>query len=208
MKQHPTPTEPLCDQPPPRARYLDRRYASSQKGGTTIREDVQDWAEHQRRLCSPDGYRPASCEHCGCTKLHGDGFRDRVLRGDLRRRVQVRRYRCVGCRARWLVLPGFVARHLWRTWQAVEAELTDGAGSVPEATGRRWRMAQASDGRVVRHLLATAPRPTWSAVVRAVGVSVTRGQVIAEYREQDGGEGCYARLAGALHRLAPGVRMM
>jgi hypothetical protein len=106
------------------------------------------------------------------------------------------------------VLPGFVARHLWRTWQAVEAELTDGGGSVPETTGRRWRMAQASDGRVVRHLLATASRPSWSAVARAVGVRVTRGEVIAAYRTQDGSEGCYARLAGAVHRLAPGVRMM
>lgn len=173
-----------------------------------IREDVRDWADHQRLLCSPDGYRPPACEHCGCTKLHGDGFRERVLVGDPRRRVLVRRYRCVGCLARWLVLPGFVARHLWRTWRVVEAELTGGPGLVPETTGRRWRMAQASDGRVVRHLLATAPRPTWSAVARVVGVTVTRGQVIAAYRKQDGGEECYARLAGALHRLAPGVRMM
>jgi len=61
---------------------------------------------------------------------------------------------------------------------------------------------------VVRHQLATASRPTWSAVARAVGVAPTRAAVIAAYQQQVGGEGCYARLAGALHRLAPGVRMM
>lgn len=46
--------------------------------------------------------------------------------------------------------PGFVARHLWRTWQAVGAGLAGGEPALPETTVRRWRTAQASDGRVVR----------------------------------------------------------
>lgn len=208
MYQPPDPTEPLCDQPP-QATYLDRRYLSSQKGGTTICEDVRDWAEHQRRLCSPDGYRPAACGRCGHRTLHGDGFRARVLLGDERGRIWVRRYRCVGCHARWTVLPGFVARHLWRTWRVVEAACEDTAGSgVAEATQRRWAATQASDGRVLRHALAASLRPAWTEVARALPLGATRRQVLVAFASQVGGGSAYADLAGLLHRLAPGVRMM
>ena len=57
--------------PHPQApRYLERRYGSSQKGGTLIAEDVRDLETHERRLCDPDGYRPRRCPRCGHDVLH------------------------------------------------------------------------------------------------------------------------------------------
>ena len=51
--------------PPGRESCLVRLRPSSQKGGTIVAEDVTDRATHDRRLCDPDGYRPAFCPNCG-----------------------------------------------------------------------------------------------------------------------------------------------
>jgi hypothetical protein len=56
--------------PPNQEACLVRVRPSSQKGGTIIAEDVTDRATHDRRLGSPDGYRPAFCPNCGARTLH------------------------------------------------------------------------------------------------------------------------------------------
>ena len=185
MTQRPLPTEPLCDQPPPGVFYLDRRAPSSQRGGTKIAEDVTDWETHLQRVVTPDGYRPERCDHCGGRRLHGHGLRTRVLAGDELGTIDIRRYRCAVCRAVWQVLPGFVARRLWR----------------------RWRSRLRSDGRRVRHVLSVTQRPELEAVVRRVPVACTRGDVLAAYRAHAPGS-ALRELAALLHRVTPGLRMM
>jgi len=100
-----------------------------------------DWETHLQRLETPEGYRPPQCDHCGGTRLHGHGLRLRALAGDELRVIEIRRYRCAGCRAVWQVLPGFVARRLWRRWEVVDGALTGkrrrGRAPVPERTKRR-----------------------------------------------------------------------
>ena len=210
MTQRP-PTEPLCDQPPLEVFYLDLRCPSSQKGGTKIADDVMDWETHLKRLQTPEGYRPAQCDHCGGTRLHGHGLRLRALAGDELRVIEIRRYRCARCRAVWQVLPGFVARRLWRRWEVVEGALTGkrrrGRAPVPERTQRRWRSSLRRGARVVRHVLSATQRPEIDAVVRRVAVTGTRGDVLAAHREH-ANEGALPELAALLHRLAPGLRMM
>ncbi|MFN0155915.1 MAG: DUF6431 domain-containing protein [Gaiella sp.] len=211
MIQRPTPTEPLCDQPPPEVFYLDLRDPSSQKGGTKIADDVMDWETHLQRLLTPEGYRPVRCEHCGGVRLHGHGRRLRALAGDELGVIEIRRYRCTGCRAVWQVLPGFVARRLWRRWEVVVGALAGkgrhGRAPVPGRTRRRWRSKLRRCGRLVRHVLSTTQRPELDAVVRRVPVACTRGAVLAAYREH-ANEDALAELAALLHRLAPGLRMM
>ncbi len=170
-----------------------------------------DWEEHLRRVATVDGYRPALCEHCGCRRLHGHGRRVRVLAGDGLGSLEIRRYRCVECRAVWQVLPGFLARRLWRRWDVVDDALREkrrvGRPLVPGRTRRRWRSRLRSDGRRVRHVLTTTGRAELQAVVGRVPVACTRGDVLAAYREQAPGR-ALAELAALLHRAAPGLRMM
>lgn len=205
------PTEPLCDQHSPPVFYLDRRAPSSQRGGTRIADDVVDWQEHLRRLESPEGYRPEECLSCGCRRLHGHGRRCRVLPGDELELIEIRRYRCSGCGAIWQVLPGLLARRLWRRWEVVDDALKRrrrvGRRPVPGRTRRRWRAKLRSCGRVVRHILGTAQRPEAAATVRRTRLSSTRGELLGVYAEETKGE-ALPELAALLHRLAPGVRMM
>ena len=211
MIVRPTPTEPLCDQPPPTPFYLDLRCPSSQRGGTVIAAEIKDWEAHQQQMETVDGYRPARCAHCGGTRLHGHGRRERVLAGDEQCRVEIRRYRCVGCRAVWQVVPGFLARRLWRRWEVVEGALTGKRRRsripVPGRTRRRWRSKLVSDGRVVRHVLSATQQPGLEAVVRHVQPICTRGDVLAAYRVYAGVD-ALVELGALLHRLAPGLRMM
>jgi hypothetical protein len=55
---------------------LDRAYASSQKGGTLIAEDVLDLETHERRLEDPGGYRPEGCRRCR-SRVHVHDLRPR-----------------------------------------------------------------------------------------------------------------------------------
>ena len=57
--------------PPPQPEAcLTTSRASRYKGGTLIAEGVWSVDEHERRLCSPDGYRPAACARCHGGRLH------------------------------------------------------------------------------------------------------------------------------------------
>ena len=151
--QHPAPPE--C---------LTRSYAAraGQLGGTLIAEDVVDRDEHRRRLTMPDGYRPVRCPACGHDRLHAHDFRERYLRGESERET-FRRYRCAECRAVWLVLAGFMARHLHRSWAYVEAstgvvEPADDRRmrTVAARTLRRWLVRLLSCARVVVQAFTTA----------------------------------------------------
>ena len=204
------PTEPLCDRPPREDLYLDRRVLSSQKGGTLVAEEVMGLEAHERRLESVDGYRPERCNGCSGRRLHGHGLRVRVLAGDWLRLVEVRRYRCVDCRAVWQVLPGFVARRLWRRWHVVDDALRGKQTTGPpvaKRSQRRWRARLKSCGRHVRHVLGSTGRPEALAAVREVSVACTRGCVLAAYRQQMP-QHSLGVLAAVLQRAAPGVRMV
>src|SRR5207302_2631404 len=137
--------------PPPESEAcLFRLRSSSQKGGTLIAEEVTDHATHERRICDPDGYRLPFCPRCGKGPLHVHDYRERVLRAELRKPVAlIVRLICVSCEAIWQILPLFIARHLWRTWNVVRNALRpDHQASspsepqhwpkVPPRTVRRW----------------------------------------------------------------------
>ena len=201
MSQRPSPL------PPPR--YLERPYASSQKGGTLIAEEVTDLETHARLLCDPDGYRPSCCPRCGHAVLHVHDYRSRVLRADREgAAIKVVRHRCVGadCGARWLTLPLLLARHLWRRWAVLEATTqgrrpVDGP-PVPARTGRRWRARLQLAGRRLTQGLAASGSPLLEAVAQRLGLSATRREVVLALGLS------LSATAALVHRLAPGLRLM
>ena len=201
MSQRPSPPQP--------PRYLQRRYASTQKGGTLIARDVTDVETHERRVCDPDGYRPSCCPRCGHDVLHVHDYRPRVLRADPDRVViKVVRHRCVGaeCGARWLILPFLLARHLWRRWVVVEAATVGRRPAdwppVPQRTQRRWRARLRMAGRLLTQVLAASGSATLEEVAQRVGLTATRLDVVLAL-------GLTLSAAAALmHRLAPGLRLM
>ncbi len=191
-----------------------------QKGGTLIAEDVITLDEHHRRLADPDLYRPDRCGHCGSSGLHAHDFRERVLRADPVTPVeQFRRYLCAACRAVWQVLPVFIARHLHRRWEVVQTASVD-AGvvassgterrvEVPPRTTMRWAMRlRASAARLTQVLAVTGGDLV--EVLGSVGTACTRAELV------DGlgvaglisPERKLEQLAGWVHRLLPGIRLM
>lgn len=192
---------------------LDRGYGSSQKGGTLIAEEVWDLETHERLLEASDGYRPEGCRRCG-VRVHAHDLRPRELRDDPARGTEVRRFRCAdraSCGAVWLVLPAFLARHLWRTWATVEEALEFPARStVPERTRRRWSARLATTARRLVAVLSTAADTLGTVLVAAVGLDGSRRDLIRSYRRQSRPEPgkCLGELAGLVHRLAPGVRLL
>lgn len=191
-----------------------------QKGGTLIAEDVVSLVEHERRLADPDLYRPARCGHCGRARPYAHDFRERVLRGDSEPAVeQIRRYLCPSCSAVWQVLPAFLARHLHRRWMVVQA-VTAGADVVATSgSERRVRVPARTTRRWVQRLLASAARLTQVLavvggelveVLGRVGTACTRAElveglaaagVVAPSRKLE-------QIAGWVHRLMPGIRLM
>jgi hypothetical protein len=200
--------------PPPEAEAcLTRPYPSSQKGGTLVAEDVVDLETHERRLACPELYRPKSCPRCGA-RLHIHDCRVRGLLEDPAVSTEVLRFRCADrqpCGATWQVLPAFIARHLWRSWRVVEeaVELPQRC-AVPERSRRRWQARLASAGRLLVTILTTTARQMWTVLATAAGLGCSRLDLVREYRRALSparGE-CLAELAGLIHRLAPGVRLM
>jgi hypothetical protein len=132
----------------------------------------------------------------------------------------IRRYLCVPCSAVWQVLPGFIARHLHRTWGAVQSRLV--AAEVLERSGteRRvdakptttWRYVRrmAAGAIVLAQLLAESGGEQVGAVVKHLGLHCSRAALVeglaaagvVDKRQRMG------QLAGYIHRLAPGVRLM
>lgn len=206
--------------PPPRMEAcLVRVRSSSQKGGTIIAEDVTDRGTHERRICDPDGYRPAFCPNCLETTLHVHDYRERTLRAEPGEPVaKVVRHECVGCEAIWQILPGFIARHLWRSWRVVEHGLS-GAGPAPETgrwpqiaerTQRRWRSRWFRSAKFLAQVLAACGEVAWAALAGALSANATCADLVALYAgavATPAGQ-LLATVAALIYRLQPKVRLM
>ena len=207
--------------PPDPEACLVRLRPSTQKGGTLIAEDVTDWATHDRRICTPDGYRPPFCPTCGERRLHVHDYRERVLRAEPDTPVAtVVRHACVACQAIWQVLPAMIARHLWRTWPVVAHRLTPAAPPapaepqrwprVPPRTARRWRARWQRSAQALAQILTASGEAAWAALARLLPADATCGDLVAAYARQHGSrasEGVTA-VAALVYRLQPRVRLM
>lgn len=206
--------------PPPESEAcLFRLRSSTQKGGTLIAEEVTDHATHERRICDPDGYRPASCPRCGKGPLHVHDYRERVLRAEPDRPVsRIVRHECVTCGAIWQILPRFIARHLWRTWNVVRHTLMPNhkASSsseshhwpkVPLRTVRRWLARWLRPALALIQILAASGKATWAALATRLAPDATCADLVATYACEHVGPPL-ASLAALLYRLQPRVRLM
>ncbi len=207
----PIPAAPVC---------LTTTYAGKpeQKGGTLIAEAVGGLAEHCLLLTN-DGYRPEWCPLCH-RHLHILDQRGRKLRDQPDcAEVMICRYRCRPCRAVWQVLPGFLARHLHRTWGAVQSALV-AAGALARtgsewrvthkpSTLRRWLGRLSSSALVLVHALAATGSDV-EAVLRDLGVRCTRAELVAVLAQSGSvkKERKLEKLACRIHRLVPGLRLM
>ena len=115
---------------------------------------------------------------------------------------------CAKCFATWRVLPAFLARCLWRTWEVVEAAISDGRPQVPERTVQRWQTRLAQTALAATQALATSGAPMLRAVAQRVGLGASRGALVKAYAEATGSPSLLAPLAALLHRLSPGLRLM
>ena len=207
--------------PPDPAPCLGRAYPSSQKGGTRIAEEVTDRAEHQRRLCDPDGYRPANCPKCGHAVLHVHDYRQRTLRAEPGAQwIRIVRHQCAACEGIWQTLPAFVARHLWRSWTTVQASTIATSSSssplpppppvVPKTTVARWWSRLLSAASLLVQVLASSGSPALDAIVCAAGQEATRHELVLAYASRSGSSLPIRLLdlPAFVHRLVPGIRLM
>ena len=191
------------------------------KGGTLIDEDVCDREAHERRVCDPDGYRPAGCPRCGHDVLHVHSYPERHPRGELGLPPVVRivQYICTAadCGATWRILPLFLARHLWRRWSTPERVVKPDdtpaprdAPPIPERTKRRWRARFAASARMLVVLLAASGGIALEAVAARVGLDASRAELVDAHadlaRVTPGAR--LAALAALAHRLERGMRLM
>ena len=202
--------------PPAPAGCLVRPYPSSQKGGTLIAEHVTDRDEHQRLLCDPNGYRPRECFRCHHPVLHVHDHLERVLRADsLEPTIGIVRYQCAACEAIWRILPAFVARHVWRSWDTVKATTLAAPAPptqppVPERTLQRWRARRRAWAITLVQLFATSWAALFVRIAITVGHEGSREELVRAYAAEAGEESGspLAAVAGHVHRLMPGVRLM
>ncbi len=187
------------------------------RGGTLIASDVHELDEHERRLRDTDGYRPTVCARCGGDRLHVHDRPQRILADETRVvRVAVIRYICAraDCGATWRVLPAFVARHLWRRWTTIARAIAPGpsrslARAMPMRTVRRWRARLDSTARQLVHLLAEHDDEDVARFARIFGFDSTRRQLVELFTAARVlGAHSLEDIAGALHALEPGVRLM
>ncbi len=178
------------------------------RGGTLIDERVQTLSVHEAMMKDPASYRPTECR-CGCRRLHLHDRRERRARSAGSVVVTVVVFLCAQCRASWRVLPAFLARCLWRTWEVVEAALSGGERpQAPARTVQRWQARLAQPARAATQALATSGDATLRAVAHRVGLEGTRGALAEAYAEATSGTSRLAPLAALLHRLSPGLRLM
>lgn len=140
--------------------------------------------------------------------MHVHDYRTRKPRGDgdWPPVVTTVRFRCAACRAIWLVLPSFLARHLWRVWTTVGVILGSGERrrvSVPWQTRRRWLARADSSGRALRSILAVAGEAL-GRIASKLEPDPSRAEVVHAL----GGPERLADIAVLFDRLAPAVRVM
>ncbi len=213
---------PTIGLPPPCAEpCLDASRVSRFRGGTIIAEEVGDLVEHLRRMSDADAYRPSPCPTCGHATLHVHCRPERHPKREpsLPPVVTVLQFRCADatCGATWRVLPLFLARHLWHAWKTVERVVRPSAAlpkatapPVPAETERRWRARLDSTARVLCALLAASGGVALTAVAMVVGLDATRGSLVDAFQQVVGGASGdrLSPLAGLLHRLERGIRLM
>jgi hypothetical protein len=190
--------------------YLEQGYSSSVKGGTLIAADVHDREEHAQRLLDPETYRPPPCRLCG-RRLHGHGTRQRQPCGETP--VDLRRYRCPSCGGVVQVLPGFLARNLWRTWAMVEAicvapPVRRLLVTVAGRTQRRWRARLRQSALMLLQVLSWLRLSQLTEMVARIGLDATRSALLAAFLPLAGVLGACASLAILLNRSRPGLRVM
>jgi len=209
-------TEALTPPPPPPV-CLTRSYLSRGiKGGTIVAEDVLDLETHLRRLPDPDGYRccVCPCPRCGSSRVHAHCFRERLLRPSDRREtprsVTIRLYRCAApfCGAVFTVLPAFIARHLWRSWETVH-EVVSHRTPAPSTTRRRWLSRLASDSsQLVQAFMVLALNGIREVLARR-RVGGNRASFIQSVEAfLSGSSSPLGLIAAWIHRLQPGIRLM
>ena len=178
------------------------------KGGTLIDERVLELSAHEAMMKDPSSYRPAECR-CGCTRLHLHDRRERRALGPGSAVVvTVVIFLCAKCFATWRVLPAFLARCLWRTWEVVEAAISDGGPQVPARTAQRWKARLAQTARAATQALAASGARLLRAVAQRVGLDASRGALMKAYAAATKSPSLMAPLAALLHRLSPGLRLM
>ena len=110
------------------------------------------------------------------------------------------------------MLPGFLARNLWRTWATVEAIfvarpvrrlLTTVAGR----TQRRWRARLLRSARMLLHVLGALRLPALTEMVARIGLDATRSALLTAFLPLAALGAC-ASLASLLNRARPGLRVM
>ena len=126
-----------------------------------------------------------------------------------------RRFKCVGCLAIWQVLAGFMARHLHRRWKVVQSVLvetgdlsatgTERHCDVPARTVSRWRARMLASAAALVQGLAEAgrlPGSVLDARRRRELVEAVAAALLVEPQRKLGA------LAGWIHRIVPGLRLM
>ena len=205
--------------PPPEApSCLIRPYSAKpgQKGGTMISSDVVTRAEHRRRLSDPDCYRPSECANCHHHRLHAHDIRERKCRNLGAAVEKFRRYKCVYCRAIWMVLTSFMPRYLQRVWLVVQSTVVQRGGLDATGAERHVDVAKSTVYRWLRRLRCSAAVVT-QAFAEAAALPVelladlrTRGVLVdsltaAGFIEPDRKMEATAEW---IHRISPGLRLI
>ena len=178
------------------------------KGGTIIDERVLELSMHETMMKNPASYRPAECR-CGCSRLHLHDRRERRALGAGGTVVTVVIFLCAKCFATWRVLPAFLARCLWRSWEVVERALfSERRSPVPARTVQRWHARLAQAALAATQALAASGAPTLREVAQRVGLEASRGELVKAYAEATATSSLLVPLAALLHRLSPGLRLM
>jgi hypothetical protein len=202
--------------PPRPPGCLERRSPSTQKGGTLIAAGVTDWETHERRRCSPDGYRPDACPGCHGCQLHVHDYVERKLRSDAEwpTAIVVVRFLCVLCHATWRVLPAFLPCYLQRRWAVVETVTlgpppSPSVPAVPARTRSRWQARLASAiGEALRDVQdGTGPLALAVGALASDGTRCELALVLAAMVGAAPGRRL-AVAAAVIHAGMPGVRLM
>ena len=196
------PTTPYLDRPRPRKR------GDKYVGGTLIADEIVTLEQHYAALATPDLIRVKACAACDWPVVHVHDRRTRKLDGLGSATIDILIFRCArpGCRVVWRVLPAFLARHLWRTWERVGAALGSGGGKrsrTPTRTRRRWLGRLREPARTMVVVLGRLG-PQRPPSVAELSLGATRRKVIEAF----GGFARLAELAALIDRLVPGVRVM
>ena len=111
------------------------------------------------------------------------------------------------------MLPGFLARNLWRTWATVEAICVIAPVrrlwvTVAVRTQRRWRARLLRAALMLLLVLGALRLSTLTEMVARIGLDATRGALLTAFLPLAGVLGACASLAILLNRSRPGLRVM